>query len=561
MKMDIENQGDPDNDEVSSTGSKSKMKGPDNSRVAMTRRPQFWQPLRWELGIGNGTSSPQAISSALVKGFPPEDLCNLLIDLYFTHSNTYFPLLHRPTFQKHWEDKLHETNFWFAASCLMLFAVGSRWCTDERVLGDPKNRDGADHTPSPPSGQPGESKDEGPSENPATENPDSPEKKWWTAGLPFFDTARDVIQSNANPIHGASLFEVQTLALIGTFLRGTKAFPAAWLVVSTGLRRAIDAGAHRKQIYRGSPNIEDELWKRAFWNLVVFDRIGGVILGRSVGIGEEDFDVDLPSEVDDAYWEEAHGWKQPINVPSTISAFNQLIKLTQIVAFTSRTIYAINKTKLFSGLIKGDWRNEVISQLNTALEEWAQGVPTHLKWSENMSDPVFYSQSAMLSNTYHLTRLLIYRPFIPPPPLLPQSLRDPAHAVSPAPIAFPSFAICLSSARDCTRTLEHQLRTQSWHMVHIPAFVNAAYTCAGLLLLALWDLKGQQKTLAKFQDAGVVDIEATRSTAGIDVEGGDIRTVLLSFKEKMEELLADIHLLIEALEWVKPRWEFVGPMV
>jgi hypothetical protein len=98
-------------------------------------------------------------------------------------------------------------------------------------------------------------------------------------------------------------------------------------------------------------------------------------------------------------------------------------------------------------------------------------------------------------------------------------------------------------------------------MIHVPNFVNAAYTCAGLFLLALWDLKGQQKTLAKFQDAGVVDIEAARSTAGFDVEDGDIHTVLLSFKEKMEELLTDIHILIEALEWVRPRWEFVGPMV
>lgn len=46
MKMDVEKQGDPDNEEVSSTGSKAKLEGPDNSRVAMTRRPQFWQPLR-----------------------------------------------------------------------------------------------------------------------------------------------------------------------------------------------------------------------------------------------------------------------------------------------------------------------------------------------------------------------------------------------------------------------------------------------------------------------------------------------------------------------------------
>ena len=75
---------------------------------------------------------------------------------------------------------------------------------------------------------------------------------------------------------------------MGMYLRATPAHPAAWVIVSIGLRRALDAGSHRKRVYRGSPNSEDELWKRAFWHLVVFDRLGGVILGRSVGIGEEE---------------------------------------------------------------------------------------------------------------------------------------------------------------------------------------------------------------------------------------------------------------------------------
>jgi len=112
-------------------------------------------------------------------------------------------------------------------------------------------------------------------------------------------------------LHSASLFEVQTLAvsfcfetmsrscralrvliefsqLMGMYLRSTTAFPGAWVIVSIGLRRAIDAGAHRKRVYRETPNRDDELWKRAFWHLVVFDRIGSATLGRGVGIGEEE---------------------------------------------------------------------------------------------------------------------------------------------------------------------------------------------------------------------------------------------------------------------------------
>ena len=62
----------------------------------------------------------------------------------------------------------------------------------------------------------------------------------------------------------------------------------AWTVISVGLRKVQDIGAHRKKVYRAEPNIDDELWKRAFWLLVVLDRIGGAALGRACGISEEE---------------------------------------------------------------------------------------------------------------------------------------------------------------------------------------------------------------------------------------------------------------------------------
>lgn len=146
------------------------------------------------------------------------------------------------------------------------------------------------------------------------------------------------------------------------YLRGTNAFPVAWLLVSVGIRKAQDVGAHRKKIYRADPNVDDELWKRAFWHLVAFDRIGGMILGRGCGIAEEEFvffiistnlpikiyvsfDLDLPLEVDDEYWERRQDsekiFEQPRNIPSRIAAFNHFIKLTQIMAFTMRTMVCV----------------------------------------------------------------------------------------------------------------------------------------------------------------------------------------------------------------------------
>ena len=57
------------------------------------------------------------------------------------------------------------------------------------------------------------------------------------------------------------------------------------------------------------------------------------------------FDLDLPLEVDDEYWEGRQDsekiFEQPRNTPSRIVAFNHFIKLTQIMAFTMRTMVCV----------------------------------------------------------------------------------------------------------------------------------------------------------------------------------------------------------------------------
>jgi len=66
--------------------------------------------------------------------FPPYDLAAELIELYFRHSNIHFPLLHRPTFDRQWNENLHHRNVWFISLCSAVFAVASKWCNDRRVL-------------------------------------------------------------------------------------------------------------------------------------------------------------------------------------------------------------------------------------------------------------------------------------------------------------------------------------------------------------------------------------------------------------------------------------------
>jgi hypothetical protein len=77
--------------------------------------------------------------------------------------------------------------------------------------------------------------------------------------------------------------------LLPMFLSGTEYEAAAWLYLSMGLRKAQDVGAHRRKVYgRGPANTEAELWRRAFWVLVVQDRMMSAHLGRDCSSREEE---------------------------------------------------------------------------------------------------------------------------------------------------------------------------------------------------------------------------------------------------------------------------------
>jgi Fungal specific transcription factor domain len=91
--------------------------------------------LQWELAYEGESLSLETLSELLQK-WPPSDLVTALIDLYFLHCNSMFPLLHRPTFARHFADGLYERDIWFACLCMSVFALASRYTDDSRVLLD-----------------------------------------------------------------------------------------------------------------------------------------------------------------------------------------------------------------------------------------------------------------------------------------------------------------------------------------------------------------------------------------------------------------------------------------
>jgi hypothetical protein len=59
-------------------------------------------------------------------------------------------------------------------------------------------------------------------------------------------------------------------------------------MVGIGLRVMQDVGVHRRT-FAGKETVENELWKRCFWVLVIMDRSFSNLLGRSCAIQDEEY--------------------------------------------------------------------------------------------------------------------------------------------------------------------------------------------------------------------------------------------------------------------------------
>ncbi|KAH7926384.1 hypothetical protein BV22DRAFT_1063146 [Leucogyrophana mollusca] len=393
--------------------------------ILRARRPEYENCFPWELAAKNIVEPEYT--------FPDEDLAASLVELYFAHVNIVTPLLHRPTFERKIAQGAHMHHSSFGAVYLLVCAVGARFSDDPRVFLEGHN---SQHS----------------------------------AGWKYFEQVQMVRKTLLGP---PCLEDLQVYCLSVLFLQGTSAPQACWTIVGIGIRLAQDVGAHRRQVYSSVLTVDDELWKRAFWVLVTLDRLMSSSLGRPCAIQDEDFDLDLPIECDDEYWEHPDPekvFRQPPDKPSSMSYFVNFLKLNHILAFALRTIYSINKSRVLLGFVGQQWEQHIVAELDSALNKWIDAVPDHLRWDPNRERTPFFLQSCCLYASYYHLQILIHRPFIPSPR-------------KPSPLSFPSLAICTNAARSCSHVIDiYRRRTGE----AVPYLQMSAFTAGIVLLLNIW---------------------------------------------------------------------------
>ncbi|KAF7377241.1 Zn(2)-C6 fungal-type domain-containing protein [Mycena sanguinolenta] len=390
-----------------------------------------------EAGIHNSAKSPlfrQSPSQNTIHyshrlNFPPKPLMNQLLELYFTRHNIYFPLLHRPIFEHAIAESLHLRDDSFAATVLLVCAIASRWMPDSSVV--------------------------------------KPDRE---CGREWFD---QVPPLGRRLIRQATLYDLQYYCLSVFFIEGFSAPQACWTLIGIGLRLAQDLGVHLRKGDIQVPSVEKELYKRAFWVLVYLDRVTSAEMGRTCALQYDDFDVDLPLEVDDEYWEHpTHPFQQPSGAPSRVTFFNTLMRLNHILGFCLKGLYSSSKLlALFS--INGGWTEYAVHELDAILSTWHAQIPDHLRWDPLRTDQVFFDQSVALHCAWYHVQIVIHRPSIS---ILPKS----------QPMS-PSLTTCATAARACANIATLQRKRNA----NAPAVMNlrAVFSSGLILLLHLWSAR------------------------------------------------------------------------
>lgn len=454
--------------------------------LSAKKRPEYWMVPEWEIVIAQEGVNPIDWSI-----WPEVELDRTLIDSYFTHVNHYLPLLNKVVFDKHYNSGLYRTNHEFAKICWMVFANGARFIDDDRVYWP------ADLAMS--------------EEGKQRLLTDADGTKRYSAGWKYI---RALLRMGRSIVAVPSLYDFQTQVLLCAFLNGSAIPHMTWLLSGYGLRSAQELGIHVRSTLLHADPTERALYNRAFWCLYHIDRLNCAAIGRSVALQDTDFDADYPIAVDDEYWEtgdRATDFAQPpdAGLPS-VSAFIHMLKLDHVIGAALKTIYAVNKSP--EQRADPAAQREVVVELDSALNSWADAVPDDLRWDPSRSNQAQFQQSAALYAQYYYCQILIHRPFIPTPR-------------NPNTVGLPSLAICSNASRSICNILDAALRRGRQYGL-LPgrildvSFLVPAYVAAIILLVALYAGKMQpaerQRTINDIQKclAAIKDMELTWRLAG-----------------------------------------------
>ncbi|EJF61621.1 hypothetical protein DICSQDRAFT_60279 [Dichomitus squalens LYAD-421 SS1] len=247
-------------------------------------QPSTWfpdrQPRRTE-------ANPEHIWKLITSFIVPE-LMDSLVQCYLSTSYYLMPFLHVPSFLADYGNPRKWGEPGFAAFIVAICCLSSRHTDDLRVRADPNDSN--------------------------------------SAGTQWFDllTRLRLLPGADKP----TMYTIQSVLIAGVYAVGLGRLSKAFALLSEAITLSFDAGLHRSaDDYDLFDPVEDEVRKRTFWCVYLWDKQASAHFGRPPLLRLRDCDVGEPAIVDDEFITREGVGVQPQETESRMGAFVSCVRL------------------------------------------------------------------------------------------------------------------------------------------------------------------------------------------------------------------------------------------
>ncbi|KAJ5502096.1 hypothetical protein N7463_004970, partial [Penicillium fimorum] len=186
--------------------------------------------------------------------------------------------------------------------------------------------------------------------------------------------------------------------------------PNTWFLVGTAARLALGMGLHAASSYRKFPLDVQQRRKRIFFSIYMMDRVVSITLGRPFAIHDDDIDVTPFENADE---ESIHAdciIPQTSLQPSLMAVPLHILSLRKIAGKISRKVYRNAR----DANLTSQEREAIIDTLHQELLDWRRSMPFPLP---DVNDNVPHLNTTWYDFNYYTHLAMIYRPS----PLFPVS--------------------------------------------------------------------------------------------------------------------------------------------
>ncbi|KAJ5868778.1 hypothetical protein N7534_003331, partial [Penicillium rubens] len=293
-----------------------------------------------------------------------------LVDFYFAHSHTLYPILKRSEVMDAFE-RIHQNPQSLATQApldifriWMVLAIGSTAYSSVTL----------------------------------TEESES---------MMFYNNA---LQYSEQALGGDEMSALEAIMLQVSYSFFNQLGPNTWFLVGTAARLALGMGLHAASSYHKFPLDGQQRRKRIFFSIYMMDRVVSITLGRPFALHDDDIDVTPFEDADEEYIHSDCIGPQNSLQPSMMAVPLHILSLRRIAGKISRQVYGNFK----NSKMNLQEREAIIASLHQELLAWRRGMPFPLP---DIDDRVPHLNTTWYDFNYYTHLAMIYRPS----PLFPVS--------------------------------------------------------------------------------------------------------------------------------------------